>query len=346
MQQVGIAVVGAGFITDYHLAGLAAVPRASVRLIASRTADKAAALAQRFHVPETTTDLAAALSRPDIDAVVITTPDDTHEEVAARAARAGKAMLLQKPMATSSASCRRILDAARSAGVDLQVSFMHRYFEEVEAARKLIGSGAIGTVTSARMRNATPGPDWADWFFKRQRVVGGAVLQLGSHGIDLVEYLLGAIEGVSAHTATLRPTRTLRDGRTVPVENADSAWATYRLANGAHVNHEISMIECKGTDRFRMEIYGTHGTIWLRTELGPLAVYAPGTHGHEAWVTPELPQPPFGQRQHQRWIDGLTGTEPPEATAQAGLRGLIIAEAIEQSSADDGRWSIIPGNGK
>src|SRR5262249_71819 len=148
------------------------------------------------------------------------------------AAAAGKAILLQKPMAGSVEACRRIVAAAEAHGIDLQVSFMHRYFPEVDAVRALIADGAIGCVHSPRMRNATPGPDWGDWFFAKSSVASGVVDQLGVHGIDLVLQLCGDILEVSARAATLVPTRRLRDGRTIAIETPDTAFATYTLASG------------------------------------------------------------------------------------------------------------------
>jgi predicted dehydrogenase len=236
-------------------------------------------------------------------------------------------------MSTTSVSCRRIIEAAEAAGIDLQVSFMHRHFEEVEAARQLVADGAIGTVTSLRQRNATPGPDWGDWFFKRERVGGGVVLQLGTHGIDLVEHLFGPIAGVSARTAILLGRRTLADGRVVEVENPDSAWCLYDLAGGVMASHEVSMVEAKGCDRFRLEIYGTTGTIWLRSERGPLAVCQTST---KEWTMPALPEAPLGRRHHGRWIEGLLGRAPREATAREALHGLLVVEAIERSAARGG----------
>lgn len=333
MDRVGIAFLGTGSIADYHLAGLNAVPRADVAVVVGRDPAKAAAVARRHGVRASSIDLAATLARADIHAVVVATPDDTHEEIAVAAAAAGKAILLQKPMAGDSAACRRILAAARAARVDLQVSFMHRHFEEVSAAQTLIAAGAIGAVTSLRMRNATPGPDWAGWFFDRARVSGGVVHQLGVHGIDLLRVFCGPIDSVAATTAILRPARVLADGRRVRVENPDSAWATYGFSSGAIASHEMSMIEAAGCDRFRLEIYGSTGTIWLRSERGPLAWTRSGGAG---WQSPPLPAPPFGQRHHQRWIDGILGVEPPENTAEDALAGILVAEAIARSAAAAG----------
>jgi predicted dehydrogenase len=331
-------VIGAGMIAGYHLGGLAAVPMAVVRVIVGRRPEATRALADRHGIAEAGVDIDAALARADVDAVVITTPDDTHADIAMRAAAAGKAILLQKPMARDRPEAERVVLAARAAGVDLQVSFMHRYFEEVIEAQRLLADGAIGRVTALRLRNATPGPDWGDWFFKRDRVAGGVVPQLGVHGIDLVGLLAGPITGVSARTATLVAARRLADGREVAVENPDSAWAIYDLASGAVACHEMSMIEPAGTDRFRLEIQGTEGVMWLRAEPGRLVWRRPGDAD---WRRVDPPDPPPGQRQHQTWIDGLTGRAPPETTAADALQGMAVVDAI-QRSADRGGLRVAP----
>ena len=334
-ETIGIAVLGAGFIAEYHLAGLAAAGGASVRLLVGLAEAKTAALAQRFAVPEISTDWRVALDHPDVDAVIIATPDDTHEEIAIAAAAAGKSILLQKPMAGTVSGCRNIIRAAEQAGVDLQVSFMHRWFEEVEQARVLLAEGVIGRVHSIRIRNATPGADWGDWFFRKAAVAHGVVDQLGVHGIDLAGQLVGAIQEVSARTAVLVPTRTLRDGSVIAVENIDTAFAIYGFVDGAMGTHEMSQVEIKGCDRFRFELYGECGTLWLRSERGRLAIYAPQRFGNE-WHCPELPELPPGQRHHAAWLAGLTGRAPRLATARDALRGMLVVEAIQKSASQGG----------
>jgi predicted dehydrogenase len=332
MAGVGIALIGAGSIADYHLGGLSGVPGASVRVVASRTLARAQDVAARYRVPEATDDVTAAIRRPDVDAVLITTPDDSHEALAIEAMRAGRDVLLQKPMAPTSAACRRILAAAAETGRDLQVSWMHRHFEEVEAARSLIAQGAIGQVTSVRIRNATPGPDWGDWFFRKDIVGAGVVLQLGTHGIDLIGHLFGPVKAVSARTSTQVGQRRLRDGRMVAVENPDTAIAVYDIDGGLLVHHEMSSIEAAGTDRFRMEIYGTEGTFWLRTERGRLAHARAGSPD---WITHDLPEAPLGRRHHQQWIDGLLGSAPRQTTGRDGLQSLLVVEALAHSAQRD-----------
>ena len=336
---VGVALVGPGMIAEYHLSGLAATERSSLKAVVGRQLAKADALKTRFAGEIATTNLDEVLQRDDVDALIVTTPDDTHEAIACAALAADKAVLLQKPMAQSLAAAERIARVAGDRAVDLQVSFMHRYFEEVRAARSLVDSGAIGRVTSARMRNATPGPDWSDWFFDARRVGTGAVAQLGIHGIDLLMHLFGPILGVSARLAIQVPTRLLADGREVTVHNPDTAVASYDFANGLVASHEMSMIEAAGCDRFRLEIYGTQGTIWLRSERGLLAL----SSGGDAWTIPDLPTPVFGRVQHDRWLNGLTGVDTPESTVADALSGMAVLEAIEQSARDNSVRVEIPG---
>jgi predicted dehydrogenase len=332
--RIGVAVLGGGAIAEYHLGGLAATGRADVRVLTGRTPAHVTALAARFGVPEASTNVEATLARRDIESFVIATPDDTHEALATAAARAGKAILLQKPMAGSVAGGRRIVEAAAREGVDLQVSFMHRFFEEVVQAREWLREGVIGRVLGARMRNATPGPDWGDWFFRRACVPNGVVDQLGVHGIDLVLQLLGDVRAASAQARTALPQRRLRDGTLIDVEVVDNAIATYQLDDGALVTHEMSMTEVAGCDRFRLEIYGERGSLWLRTERGPLSVFAP--RFGEAWHVPALPQAAFGRRQHDAWLAGVAGEGARLSTARDALRGMAVVEAVMRSASRNG----------
>jgi UDP-N-acetyl-2-amino-2-deoxyglucuronate dehydrogenase len=340
-EVVGVGMIGAGFIADYHLNGLAAAGGASVRAVAARTLPRAEALAMRHAVPDATADWRRLLDRSDIDAVVIATPDDTHCEIACAAAEAGKAILLQKPMARTSEECRVIIEAARRAGVVLQVSFMHRYFEEVVRTRELLAEGGTGPVLSARMRNATPGPDWGDWFFSREKVGGGVVLQLGVHGIDLLRHVLGEIERLVAVTALRKTARRLADGRVIHPDNEDHAFATYTFVGGPVASHEMCFSEIHGTDRFGLEIVCEDATLHLRGPRGPLALYAPKVTGRSEWVVPDLPAEAFGARHHRAFLNIVRGRIPPDTTAEDGLATLLVAEAIYRS-AERGAAERVP----
>jgi predicted dehydrogenase len=340
-DTVGIGFLGAGSIADYHLGGLAAAGGAAVRVIAARTTERAGAVAKRHGIPEVVTDWRAVLERRDVDAVVIATPDDTHCDIACAAAAAGKAILLQKPMARSVAEGVRVIRAARAAGVFLQASFMHRYFEEVVRAKELLADGRTGPVLSVRMRNATPGPDWNDWFYFKAKVGGGVIMQLGVHGIDVLRHVHGDIATVSATLATRLVERKLADGRVIRPDNEDHGFATYRFAAGPLGAHEMSFAERAGTDRFAMEIFCADATLSLRSIRGLLAVYAPAVTGRAEWVALDLPQRPFGQRHHADFLDRVRGRLPPDTTAEDGLAGLLVAAAIYRS-AERGTAERVP----
>jgi myo-inositol 2-dehydrogenase/D-chiro-inositol 1-dehydrogenase len=331
-------MLGAGFISDYHLAGLRAAG-AELVAISSRNEENASVKARQYGIPHVATSASAVISRPDIDAVVIATPDFTHEAIAIEAARAGKAILLQKPMARTSAEARRIIDTANGEGVPLLVSFMHRYFAEVLHLRALLAEGTLGPVSWVRQRNATPGADWASWFYDR-RLSGGVVMQLGVHGIDLLRHLFGEIALVKGETQLVRPIRTLADGTTVTTESEDVAVAVYRFASGLTAVHEMSYCEAAGTDRFRMEVYGDNATAWLRSEHGRLAVSARTASGELAWQAPRLMEDNSGTRHHQHVIAMIRGETPLDTSAHDGLASLLVAEAIHRSTAAGG-WTEV-----
>ncbi|MCP5150711.1 MAG: Gfo/Idh/MocA family oxidoreductase [Ectothiorhodospiraceae bacterium] len=339
---IGIGLIGAGFIAEYHLAGLASAGGAVVHVVSGRTPARTRALAERFQIGRVTEDWRSVLADPEVGAVVVVTPDHTHEAIAVAAARAGKSILLQKPMAGSAAACERIIAAAREHGVDLQVSYMHRHFGEVARLRELLASDALGAIHSVRIRNATPGPDWGDWFFKSSAVGNGVVDQLGIHGIDLVTHLLGPITRVTGRLATLSPRRRLADGRVVDVEVADTACAIYELACGALVTHEMSMIERQGCDRFRLEVYGERGTVWLRTERGPFAAWLDGDPAG-CWRVPAIDEPPLGHVQHLRWLESLRGDASPDHSALDALAAARVVEGLALASREPGAWVSVEG---
>jgi UDP-N-acetyl-2-amino-2-deoxyglucuronate dehydrogenase len=340
-KRIRAGIIGAGFISNYHIPGLLQAG-AEIVMVSSLVAEEAERQSARYGIPHRSTDYRDLLARPDIDVAVILTPDATHREIVVAAAQAGKAILLQKPMARTSDECREIIEAADKAKVFLYVSFMHRYFPEVQAVRDLLAKDALGHPLSIRQRNATAGANWAPWFYQKENVGGGVVMQLGVHGIDLLRYLFGEIVAVRATTTLMKKERILKDGTVVKPTNEDLALATYRFASGAMASHEMVYNEVAGTDRFRLEIYGEKGTAWLRTERGALTYWAPSYLGTDGWFVPSLPDEDLGLRQHRHFLQMLTGEAPKDASDRDGLASILVAEAIYRS-AESERWEeVIP----
>ena len=194
-KKVGVAIIGCGAISTYHMDALRLIPEARIVVccdIVRERAEQAAAGAA-----DVTADYAKAIDRSDVDLVFVLTPNYLHREIAVYAAQKGKHVFVQKPFAMDSQQCRDIICAAEQNHVKLFVSFMHRYFEESRWAKEYIASGKLGQIYMAHIRNSLPGSNYSTWQYDSALCgQGGAILDVGVHGIDLVRYLLGEIEQV------------------------------------------------------------------------------------------------------------------------------------------------------
>lgn len=331
-KDINVAIIGAGFITDYHVEGIRAAGGAHITTLVGRREDKTKQRAGEFDIPNFSTDHQTVLADSNVDAVVVATPDATHLPITRQALMAGKDVLLQKPMAMNSDQCREILDVAAKSSNRLSVSFMHRYFPEVRWLRQALQENRFGKIHSIRIRNATSGAGWAEWFYDPRYVAGGVVMQLGVHGIDLIQHLFGPIESVMAVTSTVQPVRNIDDGSQAQVLVEDNAHAIYRLSSGVNVNHEMSWTEVAGCDRFRLEVYFEGGTVWLRSHRAGVLFSPSGAAESEKWHKPELEVAPPGQAHHHHWLQTVSRLVDEDDTAQAGLSSLIVGERIYESS--------------
>lgn len=341
VSNTNIALIGAGFISAYHVDGIRAAGSASLSILVGRLADKSAQRAKELGIPRSVTDIDTVLADPDIKGVIVATPDATHKPLAIAALEAGKAVLLQKPMAVSSQECRDIIAVAERAGAPLSVSFMHRYFAEVRWLKAKIAEGEFGPIHTIRLRNATPGAGWADWFFDPQSIGGGVVMQLGVHGIDLLQHVFGPISSVSAICSTVKPRIQLDDGREMEMPFEDNAFALYRFAAGYTATHEMSWTEVAGCDRFRLEVYFQDATVWLRADGIPAQVIRPGSSDAGDRELVNLDPEPLGKAHHANWLDVISGMVPADDTAAAGLSTLIIGEHIYRAAREAKTLDIV-----
>ena len=333
MRRLGIGILGCGFISQYHLNALASVEEAAVVAVCDRSEERARALAGTYEVPRVYSELESMLDDAEVEAVLILTPNHVHKEQTIEAVRRGRHVMVQKPFARSVSEGREMLAAARKAGVVLAPSFMHRFAVETRQAKRYIEEGAIGRPTSFHIRNGVMSSTWASWFYDADLTGGGAVIDVGVHGIDVVRYLLGGIAEASATLTTSTPTRVLADGSTVRLEAEDTAAITYVTESGTLVAHEVSWVQRMGAKRFSFEIYGDQGTIMVRSTLGPLAIASSVTGGIDTWFVPELPNEQFGQAQHRSFVRSCLGHEPVSPSAEDGIATLEVVEAVYRSAA-------------
>src|ERR1700712_1385432 len=155
MDRVRLAIIGAGNIATMHLPGYLADPRCDVVAVCEPNAEKGARKAAEWGIAKVYTDLAECLADDDIDAVEILTPTHLHKEHAIAAARAGKHISIQKPLANSVADGREILAEVAKAGVLFRVFENCCGYEPLRKARDLVRDGAIGAPVHVRIKTVT-----------------------------------------------------------------------------------------------------------------------------------------------------------------------------------------------
>jgi len=340
-KGMSIAVIGGGFISEYHINGIRAAGSADITTLVGRDQNKTMLRARELGIPNASVSYEQVLSDPMIDGVVIATPDATHKRLTIGALEAGKSVLLQKPMAMNVTECREIISASQSSTGQLSVSFMHRYFPEVRWLREQINNREFGNVHSIRMRNATPGAGWSSWLYDQNKVAGGVIMQLGVHGIDLIQYLFGPIATVSAFSSTMKPNCRLDNGEQVTMSLEDNVVAIYQLAAGFNATHEMSWTEAAGCDRFRLEVYFEDGTVWLRTDQAAALYSTERIDGHTDWQSANLAQEPLGQEHHRHWLNVVSGAAAGDDTAQGGLSATIVAEQMYRSITESRSQEVV-----
>src|SRR6188472_556940 len=239
MDGHAISMLGTGLISDFYTNTLHGQRgRDRVRVVYSRSAERGTAFRERWGIPESTTELAAAIEHPDTELV----------------ARAGKAVLCTKPLGRTAAEAKRMLEAVEAAGVFGGYLEDLCYTPKTLKAVASVEAGAIGDVTWVRSRETHPGPHSA-WFWDGRLTGGGAIIDLGCHCIEVIRSFVGKGN---------RPVEILCHADTLvhPIADEDNAIALIRFESGAIGQFEVSWTFRGGMD-LRDEVAGTHGTIWL-----------------------------------------------------------------------------------
>jgi predicted dehydrogenase len=272
---VRIAVLGAGSIAQVmHLPILTRMRGVEVVSIADRDAHTARTIAGRFGVPRVATRSAEVLT-DDVDAVVVCTPSNRHEEQVRAALRAGKHVLVEKPLALTESGVAGLL-AEEGAGGRLMVAMNQRYRPDALALRQFVSGGELGDVyylkTGWLNRFRPRGRTWRD---RKATAGGGAFMDLGLQMLDLALWILGypEPERISAHMYSA-----------TGGEVEDSAVVVLRLAGNRVVNLECTWNLPAKRDRQFLHLMGTQGS----GSLAPLAVFKDMPAGLME-VTPQVP---------------------------------------------------------
>jgi len=229
-RQTGYAIIGLGRIADIFMRGVRNSTNSKVAALVSGHRDKALRYAAQYGVPEDSIcsyeNFDSIVSNKNVDAVYVALPNSMHAEYTIRAAKAGKHVLCEKPMANSVDECEQMIAACKSAGVKLMIAYRCQYEPLHLKAIDLIRSGSIGKVQiieSAFGFNIAPG----EWRIDKKMAGGGPIVDVGIYSLNACRYLTGEEpESFKAFTSTID-----RDGRFDQVEE-NLSW-TMKFPSGA-----------------------------------------------------------------------------------------------------------------
>jgi predicted dehydrogenase len=318
-MTTGIAVVGAGFWAEnMHLPAFQRIAGAEVRCVVAATEQSARATAERFGIPNWSTDIAATVARDDIDLVDVVAPPHVHAEAVLLAAAAGKDAICIKPLGRTVAEAEAMIDAARAAGTRLFYAENVPFIPALQAAKRSVDAGAIGDVFRVAAREGIGEPHSA-WFFDPARSGGGAVLDMAVHSIAFCGFFAGSeVVSVSAEVGTF-----VWGDRTTA---EDTAVLTLRFADGAIGVCEDSW-SLTGAMDSRFEIVGTGGRI-LIDNLHRQPIEQVGASG--GWTYP-LPIPGLLADGHEdmlrHFVHARATGAPSPSEGEAGLAVLRVVEA-------------------
>lgn len=207
MKKIGVGVIGAGAIAEHgHLPAYAQMPEAHLVAISDINAARCKSLGEKFRVPNCYEDYRTLLENKAVDAVSVCTPPDMHAEIAIAAAQAGKHVLCEKPMAVTVEDTDKMIEAAQKNNVKLMVGHSLRYSENFRTVRRLLADGVVGKAILARLELFSGGPVvWpsVSKFFTRKGAGGGVLLNVGTHAVDLLRWIIGdEVERVCGFTGT------------------------------------------------------------------------------------------------------------------------------------------------
>jgi predicted dehydrogenase len=331
MENVRFGIIGCGVIAAVHITALAEIAHAEFYGVFDHSPERREAFAAKYGV-RAYASYAAMLADPAIDAVIICTPSGLHADQAVQALREGKHVVLEKPMALSIADCEKLCREAELSRCVLTVISQHRFREDVQTVKRLIDEGAFGKLVMCDLYMKY----WRDpsyyasgaWRGTWQMDGGGALMNQGIHGVDLMRYMVGDAKLLRGRAKTL-----VHD-----IEVEDTAAALLEFDCGALGVIEASTSAYPGFSR-RIEIHGSKGYATLvdstlerlcvrgevlveqtvATDVGTAS--NPSLLGHEGHLL-----------QLKNFVGTIFGEEELLITARDGCEAVRLIEEIYRSS--------------
>lgn len=255
-KKMRFGIVGCGMIAGVHARAIEHIDGAELFGVA----DNSLAAANRFaqqHGVKAYADYSEMLSDENIDAVCICTPSFLHAEMAIEAMNAGKHVVVEKPMALDADSADEVIKVSDKTGKKLTVIYQLRYEDDIIKVKELVRQGAFGRITLCRLAlNYYRSKEYyasSAWKGMIKYEGGGALMNQGIHGVDLMEYIMGDVKSVRGLAKTLVHN----------IEVEDTAVATVEFENGALGVITASSCAYPGFDR-TIEIYGDSGYVVIK----------------------------------------------------------------------------------
>ncbi len=255
-MKIRVGLIGAGRMGKVFASTLAySVSEVELAAVAEPNATTLAEVKNKYGIPSGYTEYQKILEDKSIEAVVISTPTNTHAKIIKDAAAAGKDIFSEKPLSQSIEECDEAIDVVKKAGVKLQLGFMRRYDPPYSSAKQQIINGAIGK--PVMFKSISRDPKRTSLEFARRENSGGLIVDMGVHDFDLARWLMASeVERVYSEGACIAFPELKEVG------DIDNVVINLRFASGAIGNIDMSRNAVYGYD-IRTEVLGTEGSLWI-----------------------------------------------------------------------------------
>lgn len=344
MSKIKVGIIGAGSISESHMNSYQKNPDAEIVAICDLNEERAKAAAQKYGAAHTYTDYNELLANPEIDAVSICTWNNSHAEISIAAIKAGKHVLVEKPLCRTVEEALNVQKAVRSSDKLLQVGFVRRYDPNIGLLQEFIQKDEFGELYYAKAsilrRLGNPG----GWFADKERSGGGPLIDIGVHVIDLCWYMLGRpkVKSVSGNVYHKLGNRSNvkhlsfykaadYDASKNTVE--DLANALIRFENGASLMVDVSFSLHAKKDEAGVRIYGTKGGF----EIDPEVVIVTEKNDVMVNIEPQIDHKGFNfaaafQNEIDQFILNIQNNREPISPVEDGLELMKILTGIYESA--------------
>lgn len=257
-EPLGFGLIGCGVIADFHAQAIANVKGARLVGVADRVPEPVARIKAKYQVPFSSTNIDELLARPDIHIVCVTTPSGAHLEPALAAIKAGKHLVVEKPIEITTERVDELLRAADAQGVKVAAIFQSRFGNGARKVKAAIDAGRFGRLVlcSAYVKWHRAADYYRGWKGTLKLDGGGALMNQGVHAVDLLQWLAGMPREVFAWK-----TRRVHE----KIEAEDTAVAVLKFAHGALGTIEATTAAYPGFDK-RLELCGETGSVVLEDD--------------------------------------------------------------------------------